>query len=258
VQPPTHLPLSGQVAIVTGASKGIGEAAALALAGAGAAVVVAGRTNGEGPGSVAGTVAQVVASGGRAEGVVCDIRLEADVERLFASTITAYGKLDVLINNAAVYYLGRPLTELTLAEWDDMTEVNLRGVFLCCRAAVPIMAGAGGGSIVNLTSSAAESGRMSVGMAGYGASKAGVERLTQILAQEVSEANIAVNALAPVGLRTPGSVRAMGEEHAKRFAPVSAIGPVIVHLAQQRADFTGRVVRRPDFVDGRFQTEPAR
>jgi NAD(P)-dependent dehydrogenase (short-subunit alcohol dehydrogenase family) len=94
-------------------------------------------------------------------------------------------------------------------------------------------------------------------MAGYGASKAGVERLSQILAQEVMESNIAVNALAPVGLRTPGSVRAMGEEHATRFGPAGAIGPVIVHLAQQRGDWTGRVVRRTDFDGRQFISNPA-
>jgi NAD(P)-dependent dehydrogenase (short-subunit alcohol dehydrogenase family) len=245
-------PLAGRVAVVTGASKGIGEAASLALSEAGAAVVAVGRTAGRGPGSVGAVVARITDGGGRALGLVGDVRVEADVERLFSSAVEAYGRLDVLVNNAALYYLGRPLVELTIEEWDDMMEVNLRGVFLCCRAAVPIMARGGGGSIVNLTSSAAESGRASTGMAGYGASKAGVERLTQILALEVKDANIAVNALAPVGLRTPGSVRAVGEERATRFAPASAIGPVTVHLAQQRSDFSGHVVRRPDFVDGKF------
>jgi 3-oxoacyl-[acyl-carrier protein] reductase len=244
--------LAGKVAVVTGANKGIGESASLALADAGASIVAAGRTGGDAPGSVGAIVSRLRSAGAHAEGVVCDIRLEADVERLFKTAVDTAGGVDVLVNNAAVYYLQRPLTALSVAEWDDMMEVNLRGLFLCCRAVVPIMAGRGGGSIINLTSSAAESGRNSVGMAGYGASKAGVERLTEILALEVAHSNIAVNALAPIGLRTPGSLRAMGEEYAQRFAPASAIGPVIVHLAQQRADFSGRVVRRTDFADGRF------
>ncbi len=215
-------------------------------------MVVTGRTPGDAPGSVSHVVAQVAEAGGQAVGVLCDVRIEADVARLFASSLAAFGRLDVLVNNAAVYYLHRPLAELTVAEWDDMMDVNLRGVFLCCRAAVPIMSRAGGGSIINLTSSAAQSGRESIGMAAYAASKAGVERLTQVLAQEVVAANIAVNALAPVGLRTPGSVRANGEDVAIRFAPATAIGPVIVHLAQQRGGWTGRVVRRTDFAEGKF------
>jgi NAD(P)-dependent dehydrogenase (short-subunit alcohol dehydrogenase family) len=249
-------PLAGKVAVVTGASKGIGEASALALSEAGAAVVAAGRTAGDGPGSVARVVAEIGRAGGQAVGVLCDIRLQSEVERLFSSTLEAFARLDVLVNNAAVYYLGRPLIELTVDEWDAMMEVNLRGLFLCCQAAVPIMSQGGGGSIINLTSSAAQSGRTSIGMAGYGASKAGVERLTQILAQEVVESNIAVNALAPVGLRTPGSVRAMGADYATRFAPASAIGPLIVHLAQKRGDWTGRIVRRTDFVAGEFVSKP--
>jgi 3-oxoacyl-[acyl-carrier protein] reductase len=240
--------LAGRVAVVTGSSKGVGEAAARALAAAGAAVVVNGRI----PADVGTVVAAIREAGGAAIGAVADIRLEVDVERLFGETVERFGTVDVLVNNAAVYYLGRQLADLSLREWDEMMEVNLRGLFLCCRAAVPIMARGGGGSIVNLTSRAAESGFPALGRAAYAASKAGVERLTQVLAEEVAAADIAVNALSPVGLRTPGSSRAMGAERAASFGDASLIGPVIVHLAQQRAGFTGRVLRRTDFADGRF------
>jgi len=244
--------LAGKVAIVTGSSKGIGEAAALALAEAGAAVTVTSRTEGDGPGSVGATVRRVHESRGNALGVVADITVEADVARLFEVTVETFGGVDVLVNNAGVYHLGKPLAELSLHEWDEMMEVNLRGVFLSCRAAVPLLARRGGGSIINLTSRAAESGFPSSGRAAYAASKAGVERLTQVLASEVADLNIAVNALSPVGLRTPGSARAMGSERAAAFGDPELIGPVIVHLAQQRADFTARVVKRTDFVNGTF------
>jgi NAD(P)-dependent dehydrogenase (short-subunit alcohol dehydrogenase family) len=245
-------PLAGRVAVVTGSSKGIGEAAAEALAAAGAAVVVNGRT-GDGPGGVRTAVDRIRAAGGRAVGVVADIRLEGDVKSLFDKALESYGRVDVLVNNAAVYHLGTPLAELSLGEWDEMMEVNLRGLFLCCRAAIPIMTRGGGGSIVNLTSRAAEWEFPAAGRAAYAASKAGVERLTQVLAGEVAGADIAVNAVSPVGLRTPGSIRAMGEERAAGFGDPSLIGPVIVHLAQQRAGFSGRVVRRTDFVAGAFK-----
>jgi 3-oxoacyl-[acyl-carrier protein] reductase len=245
-------PLAGRVAIVTGSSKGVGEAAAEALGAAGAAVVVNGRTGGDAPGGVGAVVARIRKAGGKAIGIVADIRLEDDVDRLFSTALDEFGTVDALVNNAAVYYLGKHLAALSLSEWDEMMEVNLRGLFLCCRAAVPIMARGGGGSIVNLTSRAAEWEFPAVGRAAYAASKAGVERLTQVLAGEVADAGIAVNALSPVGLRTPGSTRAMGAERAAAFGDPSLIGPVIVHLVQQRSGFSGRVVRRTDFVDGTF------
>jgi NAD(P)-dependent dehydrogenase (short-subunit alcohol dehydrogenase family) len=245
-------PLAGKVALVTGANKGVGEAAALALADAGADVVVVGRTPGDLPGTVGAVVARIRALGRRAEGVVGDVRDEADGQRMFDRAVEVFGGVDVLVNNAGVYYLGKPLAELSLWEWDDMMEVNLRGVFLCCRAAVPIMAGRGGGSIIGLTSNAGEPHRDSSGMAGYAVTKAGLERLTQVLAFEVAGANIAVNALAPVGLRTPGSVAANPPDRVAGFHPAELIGPVVVHLAQCRAEFSGHTVKRTDFVDGRF------
>lgn len=245
-------PLASKVAIVTGSSKGIGAAAAFALTQAGAAVTINGRTTGDGEGSVGASVDRLREAGGKALGVVADVTDEAGVSRLFESTLETFGGVDVLVNNAGVYHLGKPLAELSLREWDDMIDVNLRGVFLCCRAAIPLLARRGGGSIINLTSRAAESGFPANGRAAYAASKAGVERLTQVLAGEVAEMNIAVNALSPIGLRTPGSTRAMGAERAAAFGDPSLIGPVIVHLAQQRAGFTAHVVRRTDFVDGAF------
>jgi 3-oxoacyl-[acyl-carrier protein] reductase len=245
-------PLSRQVAVVTGASKGIGEATAIALARAGATMVAAGRTEGEQPGSVAAVVARARALGGDAEGVIADVRREADVDRLFEVAENAYGGVDILVNNAGVFYIGMPLAEQTLAEWDEMMAVNLRGIFLCCRAAVRLMTRRGGGSIVNLTSNAAEAGRSVPGMAAYAASKAAVERFTQVLAQEISAANIAVNAIAPNRLVTPGTIARDPPEWVATYEPVEVIGDVMVHLASCRAEFTGHTVNRLDFVAGRF------
>jgi NAD(P)-dependent dehydrogenase (short-subunit alcohol dehydrogenase family) len=248
------LPLAGKVALVTGAGKGIGEATAVALGRAGASIVAGSRTAGDAPGSVGAVVARVRALGGQAEGVACDVRSKADVRRLFDLAVVAFGGVDVLINNAGVFYLGKPVIELTQREWDDTMEINLRGIWLCARAAVPIMKRRGGGSIVNLTSGVTEPQRDLPGMAAYAASKAGVERLTQILASELRGTNIAVNALKPSGLVTPGTIAQNPPEVVATYEPVERIGPVMVHLARCREEFTGHVVRRVDFVDGRFST----
>jgi citronellol/citronellal dehydrogenase len=245
-------PLAGKVAIVTGAGKGIGEATSLALARAGASIVAASRTGGDAPGSVGAVVAAVRAVGGSAEGVACDVRSEADVRRLFDRAVEAFGGVDVLINNAGVFYLGKPVVEFTSAEWDDTMEINLRGIWLCTRASVPLMKRRGGGSIVNLSSGATEPDKDLPGMAAYAASKAGVERLTQILASELKGTNIAINALKPSGLVTPGTIAQNPPETVATYEPVERIGPVMVHLAQCREEFTGHIVRRVDFADGRF------
>ena len=245
--------LDGKVAIVTGGSKGIGAAAACALAEAGADIVLTGRSDETGAGTYSEVVERIVANGRRAVGVRCDVRSETDVEALVRLALDEFGRLDVLINNAGIYAPYTPIWEVQSDWWDEVVETNLRGIFLCCRAAIPHMLDAGG-SIVNVTSMAASldfpGGLVDLA---YGASKAAVDRLTMGLARELVQFDIAVNALSPVQIRTPGTYAQWGSDFDDaEYADPSAIGPVITFLASQRAAFTGHVIRRDEFVGGSY------
>ncbi len=203
---------SGRVALVTGASRGLGKDIALALAGAGASVVVAARTDAAGdsriPGSLADTVALVEEAGAPGLAVHCDVTDAAQVEAAVASTVDAFGRLDVVVNNAGVLIPGA-VTELQPRHWELIFRVNVHGPFNVCRAAIPHLAEArdnssGGGHIINISSRAAigpgpgpyESARPGGGSA-YGATKAALERFTQGLATEVFADGISANALSP-------------------------------------------------------------
>lgn len=251
--------LTGRVAVVTGASKGIGAAIAIAYAEEGAAVVVGGRSDAGGPGTYGATVDAIAARGGCAVGVRCDVRDADDVSRLVGTAIKAFGRLDVLVNNAGVYGPATPIAEIAPERWDEVVATNLRGPFLCCRAAAPHMIEAGG-SIVNVTSMAARHDfPAGVVDLAYATSKQALDRLTSGLATELAPYDVAVNGLSPVQIRTPGTVAGWGEDFDdSEYAEPSAIGPVAVFLARQRADFTGRIVRRDEFVDGEYRPSEAR
>ncbi|HEX5139619.1 MAG TPA: SDR family NAD(P)-dependent oxidoreductase, partial [Dehalococcoidia bacterium] len=137
--------LAGKVAIVTGAGRNIGRAIALSLAAAGATVVVAARSS---RAQAEETVALIEAAGGRAGLATADVSVEADAERLIGECVNAYGRLDVLVNNAAVRH-ETPLLKMTYDEWRQVFSASLDSVFLCTRAALPHLIAAGGGAIVN-------------------------------------------------------------------------------------------------------------
>lgn len=191
--------LAGKVAIVTGASRGIGKATALGLAREGAAVVVAARSEVERtriPGTIHQTAAEIVGLGGRALPVRVDITDEEGVGELLRQTLAEFGRVDILVNNAAGAYY-KPLVDTPTARWDMVTNVNLRGTFLCCKAVLPHMMAQKSGSIINLSSLASEHGLPPVTGIAYCASKAGIERMTTALAAEVKQHNIAVNCVKP-------------------------------------------------------------
>ena len=190
--------LSGKVAVVTGASKGIGAGVAKALAAAGAAVVVNYASSREGADKV---VAEITENGGRAIAVQGDVSQAADVARLFAETKQAYGKLDILVNNAGVFAFA-PLEAITEAEFHRQFNVNVLGTILATQAAVPHF-GEGGGSIVNLTSVASLSAIPTSGV--YAASKSAVDSLTRVFAAELAPKKIRVNAVAPGATATEGA-----------------------------------------------------
>jgi len=194
--------LKNRVCVVTGASRGIGRAIALGFAREGADVVIAARTEVQQderlPGTIHTTAEEVRALGRRALPVRVDVRQEEDVDRMVAMTLEEFGRVDVMVHNAAVAFW-KKLWETPTKLWDLVIGVNLRGAFLCARAALPHMIRQKSGSIINISSPGAEiGGKIDGGMA-YSASKAGIERLSNGLAEEVREYGISVNCLKPAG-----------------------------------------------------------
>jgi NAD(P)-dependent dehydrogenase (short-subunit alcohol dehydrogenase family) len=186
--------LDGKVALVTGGNRGIGQAIARGLGREGAAVVLAARD----PGRLEETAAELVREGAAAPdrvlAVPTDVIEEAQVENLFARTMERFGRLDVLVNNAGAFD-GGSLDELALETWEKVIAVNLRGPFLCTRAAMRIMKRQGGGRILNIGSISAQ--RVRPGSAPYSTSKYGLWGLTQVTALEGRDHGIACSCLHP-------------------------------------------------------------
>ena len=201
--------LDGKVAVVTGSSRGIGKDMAIVFAREGASVVVSGRTEKEGDfrieGSIQTTLDKITAEGGEALGIKCDVTKDEEVEALFQQSAEKYGRIDILVNNAAVLIPGQ-IETMQARHWDLLYRINVRAPFTCCQAVIPYMKEQQYGHIINISSNGALSPGtgpyLSVGQGGtaYGAGKAHLERFTQGLAREVWEYGIAVNALSPVGV----------------------------------------------------------
>ena len=183
--------LERRVAIVTGAGRGIGAVYARALAAEGASLAVSDIID------TAGTVDAVERAGGKAIGVHCDVADPEQVRAMVAATVEAFGKVDILVTNAALFadLEFKPFLEIDEAEWDRVMEVNLRGVFTCVKAVVPEMRRNGYGKIVNISSGTVFKGTPL--MLHYVSSKGAVVAFTRALAREVGDAGIRVNALAP-------------------------------------------------------------
>jgi citronellol/citronellal dehydrogenase len=208
--------LEGRVALVTGASRGIGQAIAELFAAEGADVVCAARTINEGDhmlkGSLSNTVQRIIGAGGSATAVAANISEEQDCRALFDAAIDIYGKVDILVNNAALnYYV--PIVNYDVGKWMRAFAVNVHGPFMLSRFVLPGMIERKSGAIVNISSgSAIGPGRgpyETEGRGGtmYGASKAALERMTQGLAQEVQHHNIAITCYSPSQVvPTPGAI----------------------------------------------------
>jgi gluconate 5-dehydrogenase len=191
-----QLRLDGQVALVTGGTRGIGRAIALGLAEAGASVLAAGRD------ADAGRAVQQEATGrGLAvQFLSLDVRSSAEVDAAFAQVGERLGRLDALVNNAGVSPFRRTVAEMSDEDWQSVLDVNLTGAFRCCRAAARLMLPARRGAILNVTSIAAAAPLP--GQAAYCATKAGLAAMTQVMAQDWAQDGIRVNALAPGYVRT--------------------------------------------------------
>jgi 3-oxoacyl-[acyl-carrier protein] reductase len=194
--------LNGKVAVVTGASKGIGAGIAKSLGAAGAAVVVNYASSKEGADRV---VADIKTNGGKAIAVKGDVAKAADVERLFDETRKAFGKVDVLVNNAGVYKFD-PIEQVTEDEFHRQFNTNVLGTLLATREAVKHF-GNNGGSVINISSVASTDAVPTSSI--YSATKGAVDTLTRVLAAELGPRNIRVNVIAPGGVETEG-VHALG------------------------------------------------
>jgi len=252
---PEVFSLAGRVAIVTGGASGIGRASCLALAAAGAAVVVA-DVNLDGARKVAG---EVEARGGRAHAQHVDLSDEASIAAMVEAAVRVFGGLDILHNNAAdsdpaLMAADGPILELTTEVWDRNMRVNLRGPMLGCKYAIPHMIRRGGGSIINTSSASGLTG--DVIRAAYAASKAGLGSLTQNVATQYGKQGIRCNAVAPGVIATPSLEanvpKAAVEVYVEntltpRLGRPEDIATVVVFLASDAAAFvTGQVLS----VDG--------
>jgi len=191
VSAPAPRPLAGQVALVTGASRGIGRAIALELARQGAHVAVNYQSNAD---AAAAVVAAIVAEGGSAEPSPFDVADAAAVSAAIGALVSARGRLDILVNNAGIALDGLILRYKD-EDWQRINAVNLGGVFHCCKAAARVMVRARSGRIVNVTSVVSATGN--AGQTAYAATKAGVEGFTRALARELASRSVTVNAVAP-------------------------------------------------------------
>jgi NAD(P)-dependent dehydrogenase (short-subunit alcohol dehydrogenase family) len=252
----TLLDLTGRVALVTGAGSGLGREVARRFAAAGARVAVHYRTSRDGALEV---VRDIEAAGGKARVVGADLARDGEADRVVDEVSEAFGRLDVLVNNAGVYPLAG-LLEMTATQWDEMLAANLKSAFLCLQAAARRMAAAGRGAIVNVTS--IQAFRPAVELAHYSAAKAGLEMLTRSAAVELGPRGIRVNAVAPGLIWREGLETAWpdGVARYRAAAPLGRIGQpddvadACLFLATDAARFvTGTTL----VVDGGVLARPA-
>ena len=230
--------LAGQVAIVTGAGRGIGASIARQLSSLGATAVLCGRTN-----AVLESSAQAIAqAGGKAEVVPCDVTSLPSVEAAAKRVEAAFGRVDILVNNAGIGGFGGPLHQLAPDSWDRILNTNLRGVYYTTRAFAPMMIRARSGHIINISSLAGKNALPNG--AAYAASKWGLNGLSYSLAEELRSHNIRVAVICPGSTNTDLSPH-VGKDPAKMLQPEDVAHAVAMLVTQTPQSFVSEILMRP-------------
>ncbi len=247
--------LRGQVALVTGASKGLGRSMSMALAEAGADIVMVAR----GPVKLAEAEKEVADMGVRTLAIAADVTVAEDVEKMVGKALAKFGKIDILVNNVGTY-IGKPIVESTTEEWLDMINTNLTTTYLCCRTVGKHMIERKRGKVVNMAAAIGALGARNA--SAYCASKGGVIQLTRALAVEWAKYGITVNAIAPGTMETEITKKMLedpkvrkaveGKIPMKRIGYPSDLAGAVIFLSASGSDYiTGQTM----FVDGGFSVQ---
>ncbi|HEY0795347.1 MAG TPA: SDR family NAD(P)-dependent oxidoreductase [Acidisarcina sp.] len=231
--------LEGQVAIITGAGSGIGEAICLRLAAMGAVLGLVGRN----AANLERVQSAIEGLGGKADIFPCDLQDAASVAKLGETIGERYGRCDILVNNAGVAIAGRPLHELAVEDWETMSATNLRGPYLMIRAFAPMMIAAGRGHIANISSLAGHNPVANA--AAYSATKWGLNGLTYSVAEELRPHGIRVSAVAPGSVNTRFGGGASGKNAEKKIQPDDIAHVVAMLVTQAPQSFVSEVLVRP-------------
>lgn len=231
-------PLAGQIAVITGAGRGIGAAIARSLAGLGATAILCGRTA-----AALESIAKAIAANcGSSEAIPCDVTDLASVEAMAKRVAKSFGRVDILVNNAGIGGFGGPLHQLPPDDWDRILNTNLRGVYYVIRAFAPLMIRARSGHVINISSLVGKNALPNG--AAYAASKWGLNGMTYSMAEELRGYNIRVSVICPGSTNTELSPHE-GKNTAKMLQPADVAHAVVMLVTQSPQSFVSEILLRP-------------